>query len=122
MVEKVDSIVDEVAAGHAQLRKRGGKKIFELQPDVDWDKGRAINWLTHALGLNHSGVVVIYIGDDETDEDAFRILRERGTGIGIRVAAPTSATHAGYYVRDCEEVQLLLTKLLHALEHAFYLR
>lgn len=111
-IQRVQRTVDEVCDEHPKLRKKGGKKIFELQPDVEWDKGRAVLWLTDALGLNHSGVVVIYIGDDVTDEDAFRALRYRGTGIGIRVASPTSGTHATYYLRDCEEVKLFLGKLL----------
>lgn len=45
------------ATTYPKLRKKGGKKIFELQPDVEWDKGRAELWLTEALGLNHAGVV-----------------------------------------------------------------
>lgn len=110
--DRVERAVDEVCADHPNLRKKGGKKIFELQPDVEWDKGRAVLWLIEALGLNHSSVVVLYIGDDVTDEDAFQVLRHRGTGIGIKVASPTSGTHAKYYLRDCDEVQQFLNKLL----------
>jgi trehalose-phosphatase len=109
---QVEKAVDEVLGKHSGLRKRGGKKIFELQPNLDWDKGKAVLWLTEALGLNHSGVVVIYIGDDVTDEDAFRVLRNSGAGIGIRVAAPASGTHACYYLRDCDEVEQFLQSLL----------
>lgn len=111
-VRHMEQVVDEVVREHPGLRKRGGKKIFELQPDVEWDKGQAVLWLTEALGLDHPGVFVIYIGDDVTDEDAFGVLRSGGKGIGIRVAEPASDTQAQYYLRDCGEVKDFLQMLL----------
>ena len=33
------------------LRKTGGKKVFELRPNIDWDKGKAVLWLLEALDL-----------------------------------------------------------------------
>ncbi len=110
-LRRVEEIVDEVARKRPQLRKRGGKKIFELQPDVDWDKGRAILWIMNALGLDPSKMV-LYLGDDVTDEDAFKVLYLRGLGLGIRVALPTEGTYAPYYLRDCGEVQNFLQSLL----------
>lgn len=114
-LQRIEQIVDEVCKGHPHLRKKGGKKIFELQPDVEWDKGRAVSWLTDTLGMNHPGVIVIYIGDDVTDEDAFRAIRDHG--IGIQVAATssetpmTSETQATYFLRDCDEVRQFLHRL-----------
>jgi trehalose-phosphatase len=115
-VERVEKAVDEVRAEHPNLRKRGGKKVFELQPDVEWDKGFCVAWLARQLGFFRAGAVVVYIGDDETDEDAFEALRRGGLGIGIRVALPTAGTHAQYYLRDCGEVRRFLTWLLGVLE------
>ena len=108
--------MDAVVEWHSPLRKRGGKKIFELQPDVEWDKGRAILWIMKALGLDPSHAFIIYIGDDVTDEDAFRVLQSEGIGLGLRVAWPTGGTAASYYVRDCEEVQDFLQSLLAILQ------
>ena len=56
---------------------------------VDWDKGKALLHLLAALGLGEDmGVLPIYIGDDRTDEDAFRALRARHLGgIGILVSS-----------------------------------
>lgn len=43
---------------------------------VDWDKGTALAHLLELLGLaDPDRVVCLYIGDDRTDEDAFRGAR-----------------------------------------------
>ncbi|MAT15698.1 MAG: trehalose-phosphatase [Planctomyces sp.] len=110
-VRRIEQTVDEVCDRNPNLRKKGGKRIFEVQPDVEWDKGRAVIWLSEALGLNPAGVVHIYIGDDVTDEDAFEAVRSRGIGIGMRVDQPTSDTAAIYVLRDCREVQHFLETL-----------
>jgi alpha,alpha-trehalase len=115
-VRRVEQAVDEIRAERLSLRKKGGKKIFELQPDVAWDKGRAILWLEKELGLDAARFVLIYIGDDVTDEDAFRVLQDREAGVGIRVAPPTGGTQASYWLRDCEDVRQFLQSLLGILQ------
>jgi alpha,alpha-trehalase len=110
-VRRVEKAVDEVRGQHSGLRKRGGKKVFELQPDIEWHKGYAVMWLAETLGLNRAGAAIIYIGDDETDEDAFRELRQRDAGIGILVAAQPAKTSATYHLRDCDEVYQFLESL-----------
>src|SRR5207244_12709126 len=52
-VPKVERAVSEVAARHRELRKMDGKKVYELLPDIDWDKGKAVLWLLDNLGLEH---------------------------------------------------------------------
>jgi trehalose 6-phosphate phosphatase len=100
-----------VPAGPAgRLRKTGGKKVFELRPDIEWDKGEALVWLLGRLGLDRPEVVPMYIGDDVTDEDAFAVLRDRG-GIGILVAEEPRPTAASYRLRNPAEVGELLTRL-----------
>lgn len=114
-IEQVQQAVDAVLAEHTGLRKRGGKKIFELQPDVPWDKGHAVSWLTEALELDHAGVIIMYLGDDVTDEDAFRVLTKKDNGIGIRVGDAAADTQASYCLADCGEVEAFLQSLLRAL-------
>jgi alpha,alpha-trehalase len=106
-VQKIEEVVDQVLAGHPRLRKAHGKKIFELQPETDWDKGRALCWLLERLGLDRPVFVPLYIGDDVTDEDAFRALRERGLGIVMRddEDRPTAARYA---LEDTGDVQRFL--------------
>jgi trehalose-phosphatase len=115
-VGKVEAAVDDAIDRHDGLRKKGGKKIFELQPDVPWDKGRAVRWLLEQLELTGPDVLPVYVGDDETDEDAFEILS--GDGIGIRVGSPDEPTSADYHLRDPNELERLARELLARLESA----
>ncbi|HET9229277.1 MAG TPA: trehalose-phosphatase, partial [Thermoanaerobaculia bacterium] len=100
-VPRIERVVDEVAAAHPGLRKGHGKKLFELRPDLDWHKGSALLWIMDALGL--SGAVPLYLGDDVTDEDAFRVAE-----IGILVAEEPRSTAASYGLRDTGEVRRFL--------------
>ncbi len=53
------------------MRCCGGKLIFELFPPVVTNKGEDIRRLIEQHGLS----AVIYLGDDVSDTDAFRMLR-----------------------------------------------
>jgi alpha,alpha-trehalase len=115
-VPRVEIAFGDVRARHPGLRPSRGKKVVELRPDVDWDKGRAVLWLLDALGPNAEGRLPFYLGDDETDEDAFRILAS-GDGVTVRVGAgPRSPTHARYRLTDTDEVLRFLERV------AVYLR
>ncbi len=111
--EQIESVVDAVLASQPQLRKGWGKKVFELQPRIDWDKGKAVRWLLDALGLNTSDVLPLYIGDDVTDEDAFRTLAERGITIVVSETPRRSA--ARYVMQNTAQVQTFLQGLATAL-------
>jgi trehalose 6-phosphate phosphatase len=112
-VADVEALVDRALEGRPELRKTGGKMVFELRPNVEWDKGRAVMWLLEALGLARVDVLPIYIGDDETDEDAFGVLS--GRGMGVRVLEAPRPTAAGYRFRDVDEVQHFLENLVRIL-------
>lgn len=51
-------------------------QVFEIRPDIEWDKGHALEYLLETLGYGSSNkdVLPIYIGDDRTDEDAFKVF------------------------------------------------
>jgi len=106
---RIERAVDEAVAATPGLRKAHGKMLFELRPDLDWDKGRALLWLLEALDLDRPEVLPIYIGVDLTDEDAFRAVA--GRGIGILVSEEARATAAQYRLRDTREVRELLERL-----------
>jgi trehalose-phosphatase len=113
--QDVEHMVDEVLGLHAGLRKGLGKKVFELRPDVAWDKGRAVLWLLDALALTPERATTIYIGDDVTDEDAFAALAESGRGIGI-IVEPEGPTTARYQLANVDDVERFLTWLAGELE------
>src|ERR1700745_3468442 len=114
---KVALAVDAVAARHPELRRIDGKKVHELLPDIDWNKGKAVLWLLETLDLLRGEVLPIYIGDDRTDEDAFRALERRG--VAILVSEQPQVTAASYCLNNPEEVERFLQKItdrLHATE------
>ncbi|MDI9914473.1 trehalose-phosphatase [Rhodococcus sp. IEGM 1379] len=84
-VDRVDEVVATVheVADRAGFRVTSGRKVTELRPDVDWDKGRTLDWILDHLA-HTDNVLPIYIGDDLTDEDAFVALADRGVGIVVR--------------------------------------
>ncbi len=112
-VPAVTAVVERVKAAHPELRKTDGKKVYELQPDIDWHKGKAVLWLLQKLGLDGDEVLPIYIGDDITDEDAFRALQGRGLGIIVRDA--NRPTAADYQLDDPVQVGRFFEKLIEKL-------
>ncbi|MEX2381894.1 MAG: trehalose-phosphatase, partial [Opitutales bacterium] len=50
--QRVEAAVDKMVAQRSELKKSGGKKIFELQPKIDWNKGKALQWILQALNLD----------------------------------------------------------------------
>ncbi|MBD3278777.1 MAG: trehalose-phosphatase [Candidatus Aegiribacteria sp.] len=110
-VEFLREISEKLADDHSMLKMTPGKKIFELRPDVDWDKGRALTALLNGMEENPSAAIPIYIGDDTTDEDAFREIRDSGIGILVNDSGE-GVSHAAFHLRDPEEVAGFLEKLL----------
>ena len=109
-VSEVEKVVDRVLEEHPPLRKTHGKKVFELRPGIEWDKGKAVLWILETLGLKGSAVVPLYLGDDVTDEDGFRVLK--GWGIGILVTETPRASEASYSLRNPDEVYQFLRRLI----------
>ena len=113
---RVQAIVDRLLAEHRdELKMTPGKMVFELQPRLDWDKGKAVLYLLRALRLDRDDVVPVYLGDDITDEDAFEALA--GRGIGVFVGRPDDPEVAGrgtaaeFVLDSTEEVERFLNTL-----------
>ncbi len=114
LLPQIKETVADILHAHTQLRLSKGKKVYELQPNIDWDKGKAMRWLLKTLELDTPDVIPLYIGDDVTDEDAFAAIRDGG--IGILVAETEKPTEAHYRLRDPDEVQSFLDTLIERLE------
>ncbi len=105
-VAEFEQIVSETMAEYPQLRMTHGKKVFELRPDIAWDKGKAVDWILGVLNFDPQTQIAVYIGDDTTDEDAFTILAQRG--VGILVANPAKDSAAKFVVDDVGQVKKVL--------------
>ncbi len=95
-----------------QVRVTAGKEVFEVRPPVRWTKGTMVAWLL-ARRMALAGtqpVLAVYVGDDLTDEDAFRTLGKRGITVGVGSANPLS--RAQYRVESPAAVSLLLKRIL----------
>lgn len=114
-VSAVEKAFDAALREAGSLRRTEGKKVFELRPSLDWDKGKAVLWLLTELGLDGAGIMPIYIGDDDTDEDAFAALAERG--IAILVADRPRSTRARYRLDSPQAVGAFLHRLISRSNH-----
>ena len=110
--EAVDALVEEHPH---ELKVTPGKMVYEIQPNVDWDKGKAVFHLLDVLGLDGDDVMPLYLGDDLTDEDAFAALAGRGIGIFVGSAEDPEVagrrTRASYALASTREVQRFLGTL-----------
>ncbi|GLT84019.1 hypothetical protein SLE2022_022760 [Rubroshorea leprosula] len=111
--ETVAQCVHDVIKNYPRLRLTRGRKVLEVRPMINWDKGKAVTFLLESLGLsNCNDVLPIYVGDDQTDEDAFKVLREGNRGYGILVSSVPKESNAFFSLRDPQEVMEFLRSLL----------
>jgi trehalose 6-phosphate phosphatase len=113
---RVGRVVEEILAEHPdELKVTPGKMVYEIQPNIDWDKGKAVLYLLEALRLNRDDVVPMYLGDDVTDEHAFEALTTRGIGVFVGSADDPEVggrtTSADYLLHDVKEVEQFLNAL-----------
>ena len=85
-----------------------GKKVIEIRPPLEWDKGKAIEWLLEIYG--RPGNLPIFAGDDATDEDGFKVVQGLG-GISIFVGEESFPVSADYYVHSPSELCSWLANL-----------
>lgn len=82
-----------------------GKKVLELVPNVSCDKGKAISYILDRL---KNKCLPIYIGDDKTDENAFKAIRNKG--ITVRIGK-SKKTAANFYLKRQSEILKFLKEV-----------
>jgi trehalose 6-phosphate phosphatase len=83
--EEVALTVLELIAAEARaagLVPRWGRKVLEIRPPLDADKGTAVRTLVERSGATRG----LYAGDDTTDLDAFAGLQAAGLEHIVRIA------------------------------------
>lgn len=108
-IDQTDKILDEIVTSLKGLKKTSGKKVFEIRPDIDWDKGKAVKWISKQISKDYPNSIAVYIGDDITDEDAFNELKE--SGIGILAGSHKHGSSAKYHLADVGQVYVFLSDL-----------
>lgn len=101
-------VKDSLSPSLRFLRTTGGKKVFEIRPSFSWGKGRAVSRVLRLMRFRRKPAI-IYIGDDTTDEDAFRVLKKDAVTIRVGLSRNTKAK---YFVHNIFEVERLLETIL----------
>ena len=105
MVQQFQIIIDACKEQGLPIEVIHGKKVIEVRPS-GINKGRALRSL---FAESVQPLLPVYVGDDVTDEDAFRAVNTRG--ISILVADPPHPSTAQYYLHDSDEVLAFLSQL-----------
>ncbi|MCD6539715.1 MAG: trehalose-phosphatase [Candidatus Omnitrophica bacterium] len=111
-IKEIRNFVKDILKDNPSLRLMEGKKVLEILPDIDWDKGKALRYIIQTLGREEDSLVV-YLGDDTTDEDAFRVVRTQGLPILVRGKTLKSSS-AYFYLDSPEEVKDFLKLILNS--------
>lgn len=109
MIRALEISLSKITTRFPQFKLTSGKKVFELRPAIDWHKGKAVQVITNEIYGNSSDSYPLYIGDDLTDEDAFRAIKSWGTG--ILVGSEKRLTFADYFLKDTDEVRVFIEQL-----------
>jgi trehalose 6-phosphate phosphatase len=118
--------VAEVAAAvrtagqRTALRVTTGREVIELRPNIDWDKGKTLQWVLDYIRDNEGAgpLMPIYLGDDITDEDAFDAVDDDGIAILVRHSDDGDrATAARYALDDPGRVREFTERLARRLAH-----
>jgi trehalose-phosphatase len=108
---RVPALVNARAGSHidsGELRIMLGAGMTEILPNIDWNKGHAVAWIRDRVAASSAlPTVSVYIGDDVTDQDAFRALGEGG----IAVAASSRVSGAHFQIDGPREVEALLRRV-----------
>lgn len=85
-----------------------GKMVLEIRPNINFNKGKAVKEILKTFPS--LDLLPIYLGDDQTDEDAFGVLK--GKGISVFVGMGRLSLEADFFLKSPDEVQEFLFRCL----------
>jgi trehalose-phosphatase len=101
--------LSEPLLSEGTVRLQPGDHVLELLPNIDWAKGDAVRAIIrHVEADTRDAIWPVYIGDDQTDEDAFE---EIGTN-GLTIAVGKRTAGAAFRVDDPAAVECFLRAIL----------
>jgi trehalose 6-phosphate phosphatase len=114
-----DNVVEIFRRLTATLEQQGeitvfaGKKVLEVKPPLDWDKGKAVEIIISRLKdkLKTENILAVFLGDDTTDEDAFKMLHYPH-GWSVFIGGESTSSAADYYLDSVAQVQEFLDRLI----------
>ncbi|MBN1493781.1 MAG: trehalose-phosphatase [Candidatus Omnitrophica bacterium] len=109
-IELIRRAVNEIVTANNNFRLMSGKMVFEILPNIEWNKGLALQWIMKALKFKWKDHNLFYIGDDVTDEYALRFIQTRGIGILVSEDATCSSAH--FVLKTPKDVKAFFTKIL----------
>lgn len=111
--DQVRSIVGQVtrtARMRGEIQITSGKKVYEVRPALDWDKGKVVDLLFQKKRGEKEKVLPLFLGDDLSDEEGFKAIDKYG-GIAIFIGEEGGQYGAHYFLRSPAEVDEFLEKL-----------
>jgi trehalose 6-phosphate phosphatase len=94
-----------------KIKITSGKKVHEVRPAISWNKGNAVNLIFDRVSRPNrkADVLPLYLGDDLTDEDAFKAVNDLD-GISILIGEASQQSAAAYYLNSTSEVESFLVE------------
>jgi trehalose 6-phosphate phosphatase len=98
---------EELQQWRGRWKMSHGKMVFEIQPQVNFNKGKAVREILKTFSFQ--GLLPIYLGDDQTDKDAFRMVK--GQGISVFIGPVGFPSEADYFLKNPDEVHEFLLRV-----------
>ena len=102
---QVPQVVEaELQQWRDRWKMASGKMVLEIRPKIDFHKGKAVREFLKSFPSLE--LLPIYLGDDQTDEDAFREVKKQG--VSVYVGPGSVPSEADFFLQNPDEVQEFL--------------